>query len=183
MFNNPNEIEALISRLIDKLDSSETDSLELEIADVKIKLGKHKRPPHHEMPHHEMPPHGMPHGMPPHGMPPIPAQYPASVPSVPMNAPAQAPAPSVPDVSAVQPDVPAKTVNAPLLGVAYAASSPDAAPFVKVGDKVKKGDVICIIEAMKVMNEIESDKDGEVAEILFENGKMVEYGQPLISVK
>ena len=75
------------------------------------------------------------------------------------------------------------TVNAPLIGIAYAAPSPDSAPFVKVGDKIKKGDVVCIIEAMKVMNEIESDRDGEVAEILFENGKMVEFGSPLISLK
>ena len=67
--------------------------------------------------------------------------------------------------------------------MAYAAPAPDAAPFVTVGKKVKKGDIVCIIEAMKVMNEIEADRDGEVAEILFENGKMVEYGQPLIALK
>ena len=53
----------------------------------------------------------------------------------------------------------------------------------KVGDSVKKGDIVCIIEAMKVMNEIEADRDGVVAEILFENGKMVEFGQPLIAIR
>ena len=79
--------------------------------------------------------------------------------------------------------LPSATINAPLLGVAYAAPSPDAAPFVKVGDSIKKGDTICIIEAMKVMNEIEADRDGVVAEILFENGKMVEFGQPLVAVR
>ena len=85
--------------------------------------------------------------------------------------------------SPIRLDIPAATINAPLLGVAYAAPAPDAAPFVKVGDSVKKGDIVCIIEAMKVMNEIEADRDGVVAEILFENGKMVEFGQPLIAVR
>lgn len=163
MFNNVNEIEALISRLIDKLDASKTDSLELEVADVKIRLGKHAGPPHHEPPHHGMP---MPHG---NMQPPISIQADAAA------AISESAVPSAHDTNA--------TVNAPLLGIAYAASSPDAAPFVKVGDKIKKGDIICIIEAMKVMNEIESDKDGEITEILFENGKMVEFGQPLVLVK
>lgn len=70
-------------------------------------------------------------------------------------------------------------VKAPMLGVFYAASSPDAEPFVKVGDRVKKGDILCIIEAMKMMNEITAESDGTVSEILAENGKIVEYGQTL----
>lgn len=74
-------------------------------------------------------------------------------------------------------------VQSPIVGTYYASPSPDADAFVKVGDKVKKGDVLCIIEAMKVMNEIESDFDGEVAEILVENESMVEYGQVLIKIK
>lgn len=74
-------------------------------------------------------------------------------------------------------------VTSPIVGTFYAASSPDAKPFVTVGSKVKKGDVLCIIEAMKLMNEIESEVDGEVVEILVQNEQMVEYGQPLFRLK
>lgn len=76
-----------------------------------------------------------------------------------------------------------KTVNSPMVGTFYASSAPDKAPFVKVGDKVKKGQVICIVEAMKLMNEIESDMDGEIAEILVNNEDMVEYGQPMFVIR
>ena len=74
-------------------------------------------------------------------------------------------------------------VKSPLVGTFYAAPSEDAAPFVKVGDKVKKGQVLAIVEAMKLMNDIESDFDGEIIEILVENGQSVEYGQPLFSIR
>ncbi|HOL22626.1 MAG TPA: acetyl-CoA carboxylase biotin carboxyl carrier protein, partial [bacterium] len=70
-------------------------------------------------------------------------------------------------------------VKAPLVGTFYRAPSPESPPFVEVGSKVKKGDTLCIVEAMKVMNEIKSDYDGTVKEILVENGKSVEYGQVL----
>lgn len=70
-------------------------------------------------------------------------------------------------------------VKSPLVGTFYAAPSEDSDPFVKVGDKVKKGQVLAIVEAMKLMNEIESDFDGEIVEIYAENGRAVEYGQPL----
>ena len=75
-----------------------------------------------------------------------------------------------------------KLVESPLVGTFYAAPSEDAAPFVAVGDTVKKGQTLAIIEAMKLMNEIESEYDGTVAEILVENGKPVEYGQPLFRI-
>ena len=74
-------------------------------------------------------------------------------------------------------------VSCPLVGTFYAASSPDAEPFVKVGDTVKKGQVLGIVEAMKLMNEIESDFDGEIAEIYVENGQPVEYGQKLFRIR
>jgi acetyl-CoA carboxylase biotin carboxyl carrier protein len=76
-----------------------------------------------------------------------------------------------------------KTINSPLVGTFYAAPSPDDAPFVSVGDTVKKGQVIGIVEAMKLMNEIESDHDGVITEIMVNNGDMVEYGQVLVKVK
>ena len=74
-------------------------------------------------------------------------------------------------------------VVSPIVGVFYAASSPDAAPFVKVGDHVQKGQVIGIVEAMKLMNEIPSDVTGIITEIYVQNGDGVEYGQPIICVK
>ena len=81
------------------------------------------------------------------------------------------------------PSVSGNIVKSPLVGTFYAAPSEDAAPFVKVGDKVKKGQVLAIVEAMKLMNDIESDFDGEIIEILVENGQSVEYGQPLFSIR
>lgn len=74
-------------------------------------------------------------------------------------------------------------IKSPMVGTFYESSSPDAEAFVKVGSKVKKGDVICIIEAMKLMNEIESDYDGEITEVLVKNEDMVEYGKPLFRIK
>ena len=73
-------------------------------------------------------------------------------------------------------------MKSPLVGTFYVAPAEDADPFVSVGDPVKKGQTLAIIEAMKLMNEIESEYDGTVAEILVENGKPVEYGQPLFRI-
>ena len=76
-----------------------------------------------------------------------------------------------------------KTITSPLVGVFYAAPSEDADPFVKVGDPVKKGQVVGIVEAMKLMNEITSDCDGVVREVCVENTEAVEYGQPLFVIE
>lgn len=76
-----------------------------------------------------------------------------------------------------------KEIVSPMVGTFYAAPAPDKPPYVKVGDKVKKGQIVCIIEAMKLMNEIESEFDGEIVKILVNNEEMVEYGQPLFLVK
>lgn len=76
-----------------------------------------------------------------------------------------------------------KVVKSPLVGTFYTAPSEDADPFIDVGDSVKKGQVLAIVEAMKLMNEIESEYDGVVEEVLAENGQAVEYGQPLFRVR
>lgn len=76
-----------------------------------------------------------------------------------------------------------KCIKSPIVGTFYHASSPQAQPFVTVGSKVKKGDVVCVIEAMKLMNEVEAEEDGEIIEILVENEEMVEYGQPLFVLR
>lgn len=73
-------------------------------------------------------------------------------------------------------------VKSPIVGTFYAAPAPDAPPFASVGQRVKKGQVLCIIEAMKMMNEIESDADGAVSRVLVENGALVEYGQALFEL-
>jgi acetyl-CoA carboxylase biotin carboxyl carrier protein len=74
-------------------------------------------------------------------------------------------------------------VKSPILGTFYASPNPDAPPYAKVGDKVKIGDVLCIVEAMKLMNEINSDAEGEIVEVLVENQSPVEYGQPLFKIR
>ena len=76
-----------------------------------------------------------------------------------------------------------KHIISPMVGTFYRASSPDAGPFVEIGSTVKKGDILCIIEAMKILNEIESDKDGVIKKILIENGQPVEFGEPLFVVE
>ncbi|MBI5448461.1 MAG: acetyl-CoA carboxylase biotin carboxyl carrier protein [Gammaproteobacteria bacterium] len=112
-----------------------------------------------------------------HGMVPTAASYTNL--SVPPPAPVVAPKPA----EVVMPDVPKHTVNSPMVGTMYLAPSPDAAPFVTVGKKVKVGDVLCIIEAMKMLNQIESDKEGTVVARLVENGQPVEFNQPLFVIE
>ncbi len=75
------------------------------------------------------------------------------------------------------------TLTSPIVGIFHRAPSPEAEPFVEVGSKVKKGQVLCIVEAMKLMNEIESDTDGIISKILIENGQPVEYGEPLFLIE
>jgi acetyl-CoA carboxylase biotin carboxyl carrier protein len=103
--------------------------------------------------------------------------------------PVQAAAP----VKEAQPVVESKTethstdnlhkITSPMVGTFYASPSPDAGVYVSVGDKVKENTVVCIVEAMKLFNEIEAEVDGEIVEILAENGQLIEYGQPLFLVK
>ncbi len=104
----------------------------------------------------------------------------APVAPVAVAAPAAAPAPTAPAAPAAAKGV---TINAPLVGTFYRSSSPDSQPFIKVGDKVNPDTVICIIEAMKVMNEIKAEKSGVVKEFLVENGQPVEYDQPILVIE
>ena len=98
-------------------------------------------------------------------------------------APASAPAPvQAPGPAAAPVALPGHVVKSPMVGTFYRSPSPGAKPFVEVGDTVKSGDTICIIEAMKLLNEIECDKDGVIKAILVENGQPVEYGEPLVVI-
>ena len=107
-----------------------------------------------------------------------PAQAAAQIPAAPVAAAAPSAVPAAP-AAEEQPGVYAKS---PTVGVFYAAPAPGSKPFVSLGDKVKKGDVLCIVEAMKLMNEILSETDGEIAEICVGNGQVVEYDQPLFRI-
>lgn len=90
---------------------------------------------------------------------------------------------AAPVESSVEADTNYHSVTSPMVGTFYRASSPEAEPFVKVGDSVKKGDVLCIIEAMKMLNEIQADVDGVIAEIKAENGTIVDYGKTLFLIE
>ena len=96
-------------------------------------------------------------------------------------APAAAPAAAAEPAAAAAPA--GHSVKSPMVGTFYRASSPGAKPFVEVGSTVKEGDTLCIVEAMKILNEIEADKAGTVTQILCENGDAVEFGQPLFTIE
>lgn len=110
---------------------------------------------------------------------------PAVLPDLPSVAPAKAVGatapPSAPAES--QADANLSMVNSPFVGTFYRSPNPDSDPFISVGDRVKKGQTVCIVEAMKLMNELEADCDGVIEAILVENGTPVEHGQPVISIR
>ena len=111
--------------------------------------------------------------------PEVQAVVPAAAPAAP------APAPTAP--ATAQDGTPVdfnnlKEVKSPMVGMFYQAPSPEADPYVRVGSKVKKGDVLCVIEAMKLLNEITADTDGEIVDVCVENGQLVEYGQVLFKI-
>ncbi len=99
------------------------------------------------------------------------------------HAPVQAAAAPVAEAPAADPLTGAHIVKSPIVGTFYAAPSPDAEPYTRVGDRVQAGKVLCIVEAMKLMNEIESDASGEIVKVFVTSGQPVEYGQPLFAIK
>jgi acetyl-CoA carboxylase biotin carboxyl carrier protein len=152
-----------IKQLMEYLESSSFVEFEMEREGVKIKLVR--RPPH---------------GSEPPAAPIAAASNGVGAPIAaapgPVAAPSQAAAPAV-EAADVQ------LVKSPIVGTFYRAGSPDAKPFVSPGDRVSKGQVMCIVEAMKLMNEIEADIDGEVMDVLVSNGQPVEFGEPLFRVR
>jgi len=113
------------------------------------------------------------------------AMPPGAAPSAPAPAPAPAEAAPAQEKPAGSEEglPPGHVVTAPMVGTFYRAPSPGAPPFVEVGSKVKEGDTLCIIEAMKMLNQIEADRAGTIAAILVENGQPVEFGQPLFVIE
>jgi len=151
-----------IRELIELISRSNFATFELEREGLRLKLVK------------EPPQPGIPAALAPvsseaHAMPAGPAPAPAAA------------APAAPGAAAAADD--SVEVHSPIVGTFYSAPSPDAAPFVHVGSRVSKGQTLCIVEAMKVMNEIESEFDGEVMEIVVTNGQPVEYGEVLFRVR
>lgn len=138
------------------------------------------------------PTYAMPAPMPAYA-PPMPAAPSAPAPatpapSAPAAKPAETPKAEAPKADAKPAEAPkaaskGQPVKAPIVGTYYSASSPDAPAYVKVGDRVKSGQVLCIIEAMKLMNEIEAEMDGTIVEILVKNAEPVEYGQTLFMIE
>ena len=151
-----------IKELMEYLESSSFVEFEMEREGVKIKLVR--RPPHGSEPP-AAPVAAASHAVAAHG--PVP--------------PGPAPAAPVPAAPVEAADV--HLVKSPIVGTFYRAGSPDAKPFVSPGDRVSKGQVMCIVEAMKLMNEIEADIDGEVMDVLVSNGQPVEFGEPLFRVR
>ena len=104
---------------------------------------------------------------------------PQAAPMAPVQPVPEAPAATI----AAPPAVAEHVVKSPMVGTFYLSASPGAKPFVELGDSIKAGETICIIEAMKILNEIEADKSGTVSRILCDNGQAVEYGQPLFEIE
>lgn len=155
-----------LKTLIDLVSESGISELEVTEGEGKVRIVKNAAPVYMQAPQQYMPQGQMPSA--PHYSAATEAGVAAS--AAPAAAPAAAAAPQ------------GHVVTSPMVGSFYRAPSPGAEPFVQVGDTVKEGQTICIIEAMKLLNEIESDKAGVVKEILVENGQAVEYGQPLFVI-
>ena len=147
-----------IRELVRLLESSSLSVLEIEEADLRVRLEK-----------------GQTTGF----AQPVPAALPQAV-------PAALPVGTAPDPAPVADGTVdfnrLKEVKSPLVGIFYAAPSPGAEPFAGVGSRVKKGDVLCVVEAMKLMNEITADTDGEVIDVCVQNGQVVEFGQILFKL-
>ncbi|MGH8139630.1 MAG: acetyl-CoA carboxylase biotin carboxyl carrier protein [Steroidobacteraceae bacterium] len=108
----------------------------------------------------------------------------ASLPlAAPLQGPAKTAAPSAAETAAAKAKANEHVITAPMVGTFYASPSPGAKPFIEIGDEIKLGQVLCIIEAMKMMNQIEADKAGRVTSIMARNGDPVEFGQPLFVVE
>lgn len=153
----------LIKNILDLISNSEVDEVSIEEGDFKIKVKKTGTVEHvtYSQPSHQ------------------PAPFSQAVQATSIPAPAATESAPVPAV------VPAsgETVKSPIVGTYYSAPSPDSDPFIKVGDKVQKGQTLCIIEAMKIMNEIESEFSGTIVEILVSDAQAVEFDQPLFIIK
>ena len=153
-----------VKKLIELLDETGVAEIEIKEGEESVRISRH--------------PAGATYAMMPQHMSYAPAQAP-----VPAAAPALNAAATAAAEQAQRAAVADQTVTAPMVGTFYSASTPGAKPFVDIGSEVKAGDVLCIIEAMKMMNQIESDKAGRIVSVLAKNGDPVEFGQPLFVIE
>ncbi len=172
---NAKELKELIEFLIEK----DVSEFELERGDVKMRLKRGAAAPVIATP---VAPAYVPAVMPPAAMPPA-AMPPAAAAGAAVTAANPAPAPGAAPPAAPTEEAGLHMVHSPIVGTFYEAPSPGAPPFVKVGDTVHSGQVLCIIEAMKLMNEIESEVSGTIVKRHVENAQPVEYGQPLFAIR
>ncbi len=164
---NQKELRELIEFLVEK----DIAEFEMERGDLKLHI-KRGAGAAHVLPAPTVVTHAVP-------VTPVPAPG-AALPSAPAAA---APSPSAGAGAAASDDANLHIVKSPMVGTFYEAPSPGAPPFVAVGASVKEGQVLCIIEAMKLMNEIEADASGEIAKLFVSNGAPVEYGMPLFGIR
>ncbi|HEU5403099.1 MAG TPA: acetyl-CoA carboxylase biotin carboxyl carrier protein [Terriglobales bacterium] len=164
---NSKEIKELVEFLIEK----DVTEFELERGDVKMRIKRGQQVQVVQAPVAPM-----------MTTPVVPAAIPMAAPSTMVpSAPVATPGPSAPQAPAEEEGL--HHVKSPIVGTFYESPSPGAPPFIKPGDHVAAGQVLCIVEAMKLMNEIESDIAGEVVKALVANGQPVEYGQPLFAIR
>lgn len=162
-----------IQKLITMLDKSGLHELEVEIGGARLKLAKPSPPAQSFVLPQQF------HSSAP--LPPTNVATIAQAPAAPTTAPAAVPAPEPAPAPAKPSNV--IEVKSPMVGTFYRAPAPGAEPFVKVGDRVRKGQIVCIIEAMKLMNEIEAENDGTIVDILADNAQPVEFGEALFYVE
>jgi acetyl-CoA carboxylase biotin carboxyl carrier protein len=158
-----------LKRILDSIKESDVNEFSLETPDYKLHVKRGTEVVHVAAPQAVMAAAPTPQ------VTVAPVAVPAALPA-PVEAPAAAPVPVAPASNGT-------TVKAPIVGTFYQSSSPDAAAFVKVGDHVEVGKILCIIEAMKLMNEIEAEVAGTIRQILVQNASPVEYGQPLFVIE
>ena len=154
-----------VKKLIELLENSSVDEIEIHEGEGSVRVTRHRDPPAAPVHHYHA--------------------APAAAPSTAPHPPAGAAAPSVAAEPAAEPEgqlPPGYVVTSPMVGTFYQASSPGSKPFVAIGQRVAPGDTLCIIEAMKILNQIESEVAGEVTAIVAENGHPVEYGEPLFVI-
>ncbi|WP_263140749.1 acetyl-CoA carboxylase biotin carboxyl carrier protein [Pseudomonas sp. RIT-PI-AD] len=148
-----------VKKLIELLEESGIDELEIHEGEESVRISRHSKQAFAPQPYY-------------------------AAPAAPAPAPQAAPAgdAAAPAAAAAAPKLNGNVVRSPMVGTFYRASSPSTPSFVEVGQSVKKGDILCIVEAMKMMNHIEAETSGVIESILVENGQPVEYDQPLFTI-
>ncbi len=155
-----------VKKLIELLEESGIDELEITEGEESVRIARHRPNVSTQV-----------YAQPQYAPAPAPAPAPAAAPAATPVDPTQGPAPA-----AVEPATRGFVQRSPMVGTFYRSASPGAAAFAEVGQTVKKGDVICIVEAMKMMNQIEAEQSGVIESILVDNGQAVEFDQPLVTI-